>query len=172
MQARIPLLVCIAALVAAGAQAQSTVYRWVDKDGKVQFSDSPPPADAKGVTERRMGGGGPGDDSQVPFSTQLAAKRNPVTLYTGSDCKELCEQGRELLMSRGVPFTEKNAQASEANMEALRKLAGDLIVPLMVVGSSHVTGFDEGQWNSALDAAGYARTRLPGQTTGQAAAPK
>jgi glutaredoxin len=172
MQARITILFCIAALAAASAYAQSTVYRWVDKDGKVQFSDSPPPADAKSVKERRMGGGGPSsEESNTPYATQQAAKRNPVTLYTGNDCR-LCDQGRELLMRRGVPFSEKNAQASEENMEALKKLAGDLIVPLMVVGSSRVTGFDEAQWDSALDAAGYARTRLPGQPTGQAAAPK
>ena len=41
------------------ANAQTNVYRWVDKDGKVQFSDSPPPADAKDATQRRLGGGGP-----------------------------------------------------------------------------------------------------------------
>jgi hypothetical protein len=36
---------CVALLFAAlDAQAQQTVYKWVDKDGKVQFSDTPPPA--------------------------------------------------------------------------------------------------------------------------------
>lgn len=37
------LCLAIATLPAAAGQ----MYRWVDKDGKVHFSDQPPPADAK-----------------------------------------------------------------------------------------------------------------------------
>ena len=152
----------VTALAAVFAHAQSTVYRWVDKDGKVQFTDSPPPADAKGVSERRMGGGYV-DESQMPYATQMAAKRHPVTLYTSNDCGDLCANGRTLLSQRGIPFAEKNAQASQADQEALLKVAGSLSVPYLVVGESGVKGFDEGSWNAALDRAGYARTRLPGQ---------
>jgi glutaredoxin len=156
------LLCAVAAVVVCAAQAQSTVYRWVDKDGKVQFTDSPPPADAKSVTERRMGGGYV-EDSQLPYATQIAAKRYPVTLYTSNDCGDLCVQGRSLLAKRGVPYAEKNAQTNQADQEALQKIAGSLSVPFLVVGESNVRGYDEGSWNAALDRAGYARTRLPGQ---------
>ena len=163
MKSPVPVLLCVvAALATATANAQSTVYRWVDKNGKVQFTDTPPPADAKSVTEKRMGGGYV-EDSQLPYATQIAAKRNPVTLYTSSDCGDLCAQGRDLLSKRGVPFAEKNAQASQADQEALMKIAGSLSVPYLVVGEANVRGFDEGSWHAALDRAGYARTRLPGQ---------
>ena len=47
--------------------------------------------------------------------------------------------------------------------EALQKVAGSLSVPFLVIGDANVRGFDEGSWNAALDRAGYARTRLPGQ---------
>jgi hypothetical protein len=30
-------------LAALAAHAQTNVYRWVDKEGKVHFSDTPPP---------------------------------------------------------------------------------------------------------------------------------
>lgn len=33
------------------ALAEARVYRWVDSNGRVQFTDSPPPAEAQGVTE-------------------------------------------------------------------------------------------------------------------------
>ena len=162
MKPRIELLLCIAGVLAASAAlAQSTVYRWVDKDGKVQFTDSPPPADAKGVTERRMGGGG--EDSQVPFATQIAARRHPVTLYVANNCGEFCDQGRALLNGRGVPFAEKNVEKSQADRDALSKAAGSVSVPFLMVGEASMAGFDEAAWNGALDRAGYARTRLPGQ---------
>jgi glutaredoxin len=163
MKRRIPLsLLCVAALAASAAQAQSTVYRWVDKDGKVQFTDMPPPSDARSVTERRIGGGTV-DEGQVPFATQVAARRHPVLLYVGDDCGDYCKEGRALLGKRGIPYTEKNAQRNPADADELRKAIGALEVPVLLVGTNIVKGFSEESWHSALDQAGYARTRLPGQ---------
>ena len=45
----------------------------------------------------------------------------------------------------------------------LKQLIGALQVPLLVVGTQPVKGFNESSWNSALDSAGYPRTKLPGQ---------
>lgn len=164
MKSRTIALCASAAMLAAAlhAHAQTNVYRWVDKDGKVQFSDSPPPADAKDTSQRRMGGGG-GGDTQLPYATQLAARRNPVTLFTGTDCGDPCARGRELLARRGVPFTERDAQNNPADQEALKKLIGALDVPVLVVGESKTKGYEEDQWQASLDSAGYPRTRLPGQ---------
>jgi len=163
MQPRILIRVmCVAALCAAAvAHAQSTVYRWVDKNGKVQFSDSPP-TDAKDYSQKRMGGGQV-DEGQVPFATQIAARRHPVTLYVSDDCGDICAQGRDLLARRGVPYSEKNAQKNPADAEAVKKAIGVLEVPVLLVGANAVKGYAEESWQSALDQAGYARTRLPGQ---------
>jgi glutaredoxin len=167
----IPILraLCIAALFSAlQAEAQSNVYRWVDKDGKTHFSDTPPPADAKGQSQRRMGGGYV-ETENLPYATQIAVQRNPVTLYTGPDCGEPCSQGRDLLAKRGVPFTERDAQANAADAEALKKLVGGLEVPTLVIGEAKIKGYEEGQWHGALDGAGYPRTRLPGQAAARRA---
>jgi glutaredoxin len=93
----------------------------------------------------------------------MAMKRNPVTLFTASGCGTPCDRGRELLSNRGVPFSEKNAAGNAADREALVKLAGNAEVPLLMIGDNKVRGYDEDQWNSALDGAGYPRTRLPSQ---------
>jgi glutaredoxin len=155
-------LLAAALAVALAAQAQTNVYRWVDPDGKVHFSDAPPPADARDATQRRVGGGGP-EDPQLPYATQIAVKRNPVTLYTAKDCGDACGKGRDLLSRRGIPFTERDAQGNPENQEALKKLIGALYVPVLVVGENKLKGYDEDQWSASLDSAGYPRTRLPGQ---------
>lgn len=154
----------LAAVLASAslAHAQTNVYRWVDKDGKVHFSDVPPPPDAKDATQKRVGGGG-SDDTQLPYATQLAARRNPVTLFTGTACGDPCTKGRELLASRGIPFTERDAQNNADDQEALKKLVGALDVPVLVVGESKTKGYEESVWQASLDGAGYPRTRLPGQ---------
>jgi glutaredoxin len=166
--------VLAAALVAAfAARSDTNVYRWVDQNGKVHFSDTPPPEEAKSVSQKRMGGGYV-EESNLPYATQVAMKRNPVTLYTANDCGDPCGRGRDLLSNRGVPFTEHDARASNADMEALRKAAGGLEVPFLMVGENKIRGYDADVWNSALDSAGYPRTRLPSQSAAQppAAAPK
>ncbi|MBC8023839.1 MAG: glutaredoxin family protein [Burkholderiales bacterium] len=171
MTTKIVLAIAGCALACAAA-AQSNVYRWVDKDGKVHFSDGPPPQDAANVTQKRMGGGGV-DEGQLPFATQEAMKRNPVTLYVSNKCGDLCTQGRTLLSNRGIPYTERNAETNPADGESLKKILGVLQVPLLMVGERPLKGFDESTWQTALDGAGYPRTKLPGQVgPRQAAAPE
>lgn len=154
---------CAALLVSSlSVQAQSTVYRWVDQDGKVQFSDSPPPADAKDASQRRLGGGLV-DEGQMPYATQMAMRRSPVVLFVSDECVDVCVKARALLNRRGIPFSERNAKSSPETLAELTKLAGAPQVPLLLVGANAVKGYLEEEWQSALDEAGYARSRLPGQ---------
>lgn len=155
------LAVAAAAAWCADAAAQSTLYRWVDRDGKVHFTDTPPPAEAKKAEQRRFGDSAP--DQALPYATQTAMKRNPVMLWVAPNC-EPCSQGRELLANRGVPFSERDVQANVETQAAFRKLTGgDLNVPTLEVGAARIRGFEEGQWNAALDTAGYPRERPYGQ---------
>lgn len=155
--------ILVAALpIAFGAAAQTNVYKWTDADGKVHFSDTPPPPQAsKNVVEKRMGGGTV-ESSQLPYATQLAMKSSPVTLYTAPQCGKPCEDGRELLASRGIPYTERDAQANRADAEAVKKAIGALQVPVLMIGGDALKGYDPGSWHGALDTAGYPRTKLPG----------
>lgn len=154
---------CLAATLSClGAHAQTNVYKWTDKAGRVHFSDTAPPPDAIDATRKRMGGDYV-DGETLPYATQVAMKRNPVTLYVGGDCREPCSQARELLYRRGIPYGERDAQANASDAGALKKLVGALEVPTLVVGDTPLKGYEEGQWQAALDGAGYPRARLPGQ---------
>ena len=140
-------------LVLASVGAQSELYRWVDADGKVHYSDQLPPANIKQVEKKKAAGGKP-SDAPLPYVLQQAVKNFPVTLYT-SDCGDACARARALLAKRGVPYTEMDA-TDALTQEELRKLTGGpLDVPVLKVGRDAVRGFEEGQWNTSLDAAGY-----------------
>jgi glutaredoxin len=154
---KIGVAVLVVLLSTTCALAQ-TLYRWVDKDGKVQYSDTPPNSDAK-VTQKDVAAGA--DSAPLPYALQMAMKNNPVTLFVGNSCGEFCANGRALLSKRGIPYAEKNAEVNRDAAEALNKAAGSLTVPTLLVGSNAVTGYTEESWHSALDAAGYPRTKLP-----------
>jgi glutaredoxin len=154
MRARV--IFAAAVLVAFGSSHATEVYRWVDKDGKVVYSDLPPPASAKNPELRKLGTNAV-DVDKVPFATRDAAKKSPVTLYA-NNCGEPCDNARQFLAKRGVPFATKNPEASQADADALKKLIGALEVPVLVLGKNPIKGYDAASWEAALDAAGYPRT--------------
>lgn len=158
---RLSLLLIGIALAASAATAQQ-VYRQVDKNGQVIFSDQPPAANAQPAAPR--GGvstvGDGGAISGLPYELQQVAQRYPVTLYTRDDCAP-CDSGRSLLSTRGVPFNERQVKTS-ADAEALQRLSGETSLPLLAIGGQQLKGFSDTTWSQYLDAAGYPKSiRLP-----------
>jgi glutaredoxin len=149
---RIHLLVTVI-LLAACANASGQAYRWVDKDGKVHYTQEPPPPGAKGVQKKTFRQG-PAETSSLPYATQVAARTSPVSLYTAPDCGDPCDRARALLVKRTVPFREVGV-LSQNEVDELKRLSGKSDIPLLVVGAQVQSGFQEGAYHGLLDAAGY-----------------
>ena len=147
------LLAAAAAL--SGAVFAGQLYRWVDEKGNVEFRDTPPPATAKTIEERKLGGG-TAPAANLPYSVQQAMKNFPVTLWA-TDCGDACTNARAHLARRGVPYAEKDPQAE---FESFKKVTGGTEVPVIFVGSTRLKGYLESDLDKALDAAGYPRTAL------------
>ena len=152
------LLLPILVLACAFAQADEELYRWVDAQGNVHYSDHLPPATIKQFEKMKALGGKPGD-VPLPYVLQQAVSNFPVKLYT-SDCGDPCTSARALLAKRGIPYTELDATAAQTQQELKKLTGGPLEVPVLQVGSDTVRGFQEGRWNAALDAAGYPQTAM------------
>jgi len=116
-------LLVLLALIAVCTPVQAQ-YRWVDKNGKVQFTDTPPPPGAKDVRKQRSYAPSTGDSDAVPFAVARAQKDFPVTLYSSPVCKNPCDMARALLNKRGVPFAEISVW-DEASREKLKRVAGE-----------------------------------------------
>ncbi|OGA65165.1 MAG: hypothetical protein A3G81_18715 [Betaproteobacteria bacterium RIFCSPLOWO2_12_FULL_65_14] len=157
------------ALLAAGA-ASAQLYRWTDPSGRVHFTDTPPPPNARNVQKKQIAPA-PSQPSKPaePYVLQQARRNAPVTLYTGPGC-DPCAAARKLLNDRGVPFKEVSV-ADEASASALQKAVGGGIVPAIIVGERSQMGFEQGTYHGLLDAAGYPKTGiLPAQKPKAAAA--
>jgi glutaredoxin len=149
-------LLCLLASSSAFAQ----VYKWTDARGTVHYTDTPPPAQ-KTSQLRPQSAGDSSQGSALPYELARAVKASPVTLYTTQSGCPGCEQGRTLLRARGIPYTEKTVNTDE-DKEQLRRLAGKLELPLLVVGSRKLAGFQDAAWQEALGAAAYPRSaQLP-----------
>ncbi len=145
------LLLSLVILSCASA-AQAQLYKWVGPDGKVTYSDVPPPSSAKQVETKSLSGSGP-NTSGLPYQLAEAVKSSPAKLYTTAKCSP-CEQGRKLLNTRGIPYTEKVVTTQE-DIDQLRQLSGDEQLPVLTIGRNKQNGFDPNAWNAALSYAGY-----------------
>lgn len=151
---------CVAAVLVAGcslAQAQG-VYRSVGPDGKVTFSDKPPVAETKGsagagATPSATASSSDSASGRLPFELNKVARQFPVVLYSGKDCAP-CNNGRNLLINRGIPFSEKTVENNES-ADALKQISGQASIPLLTIGTQQLKGFSETSWTQYLNAAGY-----------------
>ena len=146
-------LAAILLMAAALPAAAQSAYRWVDADGRVHYSDQPPPQTIRQFDERKVQPNS--GNAQPSFDTRRAAQHFPVTLYTGKECAKPCDDARALLQRRGVPFTETRLE-SEADVTAFKSRFGKApFVPSLLVGKTLESGFADGPWNAALSEAGY-----------------
>lgn len=165
---RLPLARSLGLVAAALTLASMTlpayaVYKIVGPDGKVTYSDTPPPTggSAKVQAVSVGSGGGAPNLSNLPVELRQAASKYPVTLYAAAGCRP-CDAGRQLLQQRGVPFAEKVVGTSSADTTALQSLTGATTLPVLTVGQQQLKGLTASEWTSYLDTAGYpSESKLP-----------
>ena len=157
MSSAAPVALSMALLVALPSQA---LYKVVGPDGKVTYTDTPPPPSSGSKVSQLGANSGGIVEAALPLELRQAVQRYPVTLYAMKVC-EPCDSARTLLRQRGVPFNEKLILSNE-DTDALQRLSGGRDAPTLTIGGQVLRGLTPDQWNTYLDSAGYPReSRLP-----------
>jgi glutaredoxin len=150
----------------------AALYKVVGPDGRITYTDRPPTDTAARVTTINRSGVNevPAPQDGLPADLRQTATRYPVTLYSAGDCPP-CDTGRQMLVQRGVPFTEKLIVSND-DAAAMERVLGARTVPSLTIGSQALRGLSQDEWASYLDAAGYPReSKLPKNWQAPAAAP-
>lgn len=148
-------LICVTiagAMCAAPVLAQT--YKWKDAQGRTHYSDTPPPADARAATEKKLQ---PSVVEQGPsYAEREAMKNAPVTVWLGNECDKLCESAQALLKSRGIAYSEQRITTEEQKQAfATRFKVKEARVPAIAAGADQLMGFSADAWTRLLDRAGY-----------------
>jgi hypothetical protein len=149
-------LLGLALLLSAGS-ASAQLFKWVDANGKIHFSDTPPPATAKPAPLKNGSSVG-NASSDMPYALSNAMRNYPVTLYTTGSCAG-CDAGRAYLRGRGIPFSEKTV-SNAGDLAKLNAAGGDGNLPLLVVGSAKASGYQQAAWESMLNVAQYPAKKI------------
>jgi hypothetical protein len=102
-------VIAATALLVIAAPAAAQLYKWVDKDGRTQYTDTPPPADARSTQQIR---------------TQAAGTTPPAT--GGIAAQEKDFQKRRADAAKAGTKAEEDAKAAEANAERCTQARGYL----------------------------------------------
>jgi glutaredoxin len=148
----IKLIAALAVIMPAATNLYAQqVYKSVDKNGRVTYSEVPPlPNSGDKLT------GESAANPALPYTLQQVVSRYPVTLYTTKDCGS-CISARLMLTQRGVPFTERTVSSNE-DIDAYKKLNSENTFPLATIASQQLKGYQEDEWTKYLDAAGYPKS--------------
>ncbi len=151
-QIAIKLIAILAIITPATADLYAQkVYKRVDKNGRVTYSEVPPlPGSGDKLT------GESAANPTLPYSLQQVVSRYPVTLYTTADCGP-CINARLMLTQRGVPFIERTVSSNE-DITAYKRLNSENNFPLVTIATQQLKGYGETEWTKYVDAAGYPKS--------------
>lgn len=149
---RYVLIAAVGALLTAfAADSSAQVYRWVDANGRVHYTEKPPPGVASSVVQPRInsyGGSAPAADS-----ARVAAASQPEVIMYATDWCPYCRQAREHFARQGIAYREVDIEKSAAGRAEYDRLGGRG-VPLILVGSQRLQGFRAESFDRLLRSAG------------------
>ena len=146
-------LVCLASIIigfiTASTDTFATTYRWTDAQGRVHYSDSPPPKNAKNIKIHKAS-----SSSGQVVSNEPALPT--VILFTAATCNG-CQEAKALLHEMSVPFEEKLMRSQEDVEEYKNIVGSEPFVPTMMLDSSPLKGFNGESWKNSLNNVGFGK---------------
>lgn len=132
---------CLIGLLTGPLFAVAGIYKWVDDNGNVHFSDKPPAEVRASKVEVRINSYSSPNITAAPVSQgqSKTAGSNRVILYSTSWCG-YCKQARQYFRSNNIPFTEYDVETSARGKRDYAALGGNG-VPIILVGNRRLNGF-------------------------------
>ena len=156
---RIILMLVVLTATAAGG---GSIYKWVDKDGTIHFSDQAPEEDLvegdvesrQAVTDSASSGFSPGKINQRPTGTGPAAPKSAretvsVEIYATSWCR-YCNDAKRYFKSRGIAIKEYDVEKDRAAAQRLKRYNPRGGVPVTVINGRAIVGYAPNAFDRAL----------------------
>lgn len=129
----------------------SEIYKWIDEDGNVKFSDKKPPGENKAKTIKlkintvkvpKIYNTSLDDDylSDQYRNKETLASNKKIIMYSASWCA-VCQTAKKYFNSQGIAYQEYDVEKSAKGRKDFKRLNGKG-VPIILVGKKRMDGFD------------------------------
>lgn len=144
MRVFIFLLIISGLLMAAQVSfSGSEIYKWVDKDGNVQFTDKKSKqAERIEVKVNSVKNTNRIQDTGSDMEPDKLASAKKVTIYSAVWCG-VCVQAKKYFKKQGIPYKEYDVEKSAKGRSDFKRLRGRA-VPIIFVEKRRMNGFDIG----------------------------
>jgi glutaredoxin len=140
-----PLYLLCGTLLGVPFGLQAGIFKWVDEDGRVHFSDRlPVEVDAETVRLREINTYEEvsiEDGKDMGSNQPQVGKAKKVVMYSAPWCG-VCKQARQFFKARGIPFREMDVERSTMARRELERMNARG-VPVILVGGKRMNGFSE-----------------------------
>lgn len=155
------LITTVAMFLFVAVDATADIYRWVDKDGTVHFTDSPPPEGSKAEVvnpePNRLEGYGKRSEGSpgIPSATKPAqqpvrpADLPIVELFVTSWCG-YCKKAEAYFDARDIPYVKYDIEKDQAAARRKASLTQSRGVPFVLIGEVGIPGYSEAAFDKAL----------------------
>ncbi len=130
------LLILLVSTLAVPQVLKAEIYKWVDADGNIQFSDAAPKNQVAKEIKLEINSVSIPKISANPNHT---ASSRRVIIYTTDWCG-YCKKAKRFMRKNRIAFTEYNIEKSAYAKRKYQRLNGQG-VPLIVVGNKTLSGF-------------------------------
>jgi glutaredoxin len=161
---RVCMLAVTLAILLAPAVQSATVYRSVDADGKVIYSDKPP---ASGKVQKTLAitnaPSTPLPESVLRYQAELekrmkkslaeaaAPPTSPSLLFVTKTCG-YCRQAKGFLAEKGIPFQEHDIETPEGMRAFVAAGGGRQGVPVLVQNDKRLIGYSRPAYEAFFSA--------------------
>jgi len=137
-----------------GPPAYAQLYKWTDEQGRTHYSDTAPDkGKAKPVEIKINSYTGPAVVSSSGKPAPGPSSKGRVKMLTTAWCG-YCRQARAYLSGKGIPFEDLDVEKSAQGKQEYAALKGRG-VPVILVGSQRMDGFEQAGLESMLRSAGH-----------------
>lgn len=155
------LMLAVGLLLTIPSLSDAAIYKWVDKNGTVHFTDSPPPSgsNAKEINPEpnRLEGYGKVPENRpaprgraLPQATKIAHADLPIVeLFVTSWCG-YCKKAEAYFKKRKIPFVKYDIEKDRQAARRKASLTQSRGVPFVLIGEVGIPGYSEEAFDRAL----------------------
>jgi len=144
------ILICAVVLclsLTVGVSGAATLYRWVDDQGVIHVSETPP--EGKMNVAQAVVGEDPAKEPKAGPSTErkeFRVRPGEVTIYTTPTCP-WCHKAKAWLRDKKIRYREIDVTSDRKGLDEMVKISGQTGVPVIVVGEEVIVGFNQNRLN-------------------------
>ncbi len=116
--------------------ANGGIYKWVDEQGKVHFTDNPPDDIKTEEVELKIN---TYSSVEIKPLVERLGKKDKVVMYSATWCR-MCKKAKQYFQINNIPYVSYDVEKSRIGKMDFKLLHGKS-VPVIIVGNKRMNGF-------------------------------